>query len=307
MTGAPWSAALAVALLAGGQEGARRPPPTFGVDVEAVKLDVTVLRDGLAVEGLTADDFEVRDDGVPQEAELVSAEERALHAVLVLDTSSSVAGRRLEVLKAAAGSFVAGLSPEDAASVIAFSHDVYALPQDPHDHARLRVAVGALTAGGSTALNDAVVAGLLRSGTGQGRPMVLVFSDGANRLSWLEPRHVLEVARELEAVVYGVVATSEAAPTPSAPTRDRGRRKPVRVEDGLLRELADLTGGAVLLTGGGDLGEAFARILATVQSRYVLRYVPRGVKADGWHTLAVRLKRARGEVRVRRGYRRSSL
>jgi VWFA-related protein len=298
VTGALWSAALAVTL--------SQAPPVFGVRVESVKVDVTVLRDGQAVKDLTADAFEVIDDGVPQEVELVSAEERALHAVLVLDTSSSVAGRRLEVLKTAAGTFVAGLSPEDAVTVVAFSHDVYVLPQDPYDHASLRVAVGALTSGGATALNDAVVAGLLRADSGRGRPMVLVFSDGANRLSWLEPRHALDVARELDAVVYGIVAANEAAPTPSASARNRGRRTPAQGEDGLLKQLADLTGGAVLQAGDGDLGEAFRRILATVQSRYVLRYVPRGVKADGWHTLGVRLRRAEGEVRVRRGYRRSS-
>jgi VWFA-related protein len=309
VTGALGSAVLALALLAGqgGSSQDGRPaqaPPEFGVRVEAVKLDVTVLHDGQAVKGLTAGDFEVKDDGVPQDVELVSAQERALHAVLVLDTSSSVAGRRLEVLKAAAGSFIADLSPEDAVSVIAFSHDVYVLPQDPYDHEPLRFAIRTLTAGGATALNDAVVAGLLRSATGRGRPMVLVFSDGADRLSWLEPRHVLEVARDLEAVVYGVVTTDETAYAPSARTRRPAPR--ARGEGGLLRELADLTGGALLQAEGGDLGEAFRRILATVQSRYVLRYEPRGVKAEGWHTLAVRLKHGRGDVRVRHGYRRSS-
>jgi VWFA-related protein len=304
--GALWSAALVVTLLAGEEESTPRPPAVFGVSVEAVKLDVTVLRDGQLVKGLAAADFEVKDDGVVQEVELVSAEERALQAVLVLDTSSSVAGPRLESLKVAADAFIAGLSLEDAASVIAFSHDVYVLPQDPYDHARLRLAVAGLTAGGATALNDAVFAGLLRSDTGRGRPMVLVFSDGANRLSWLEPRHVLEAARGLEAVVYGVVATNEAAtPTPSALARNRGRKKSARTPSGLLRELADLTGGAVLQAEGGDLSEAFRRILATVQSRYVLSYVPRGVKETGWHSLQVRLKRASGTVGVRKGYRRS--
>lgn len=303
MTARRSSAVLVVALLAAEAARAGQAPLEFGVRVEAVKLDVTVVRDGRAVKGLTAGDFEVKDDGVAQEVELVSAEERALHAVLVLDTSSSVAGRRLEVLKSAANAFIADLSPIDAASVIAFSHDVYVLPQEPEAHLRLRVAVAALTSGGATALNDAVVAGLLRSTTGGGRPVVLVFSDGADRLSWLEPRQVLEVARDLDAVVYGVVSTGESASASS--DRDRGRMTPAPGGP-LLQELADLSGGEVLRAEGGDLGSAFRRILATVQNRYVLRYVPGGVKTEGWHALAVRLKHARGEVRVRRGYRRSS-
>jgi hypothetical protein len=118
--------------------------------------------------------------------------------------------------------------------------------------------------------------------------MVLVFSDGENRLSWLEPRHVLEAARGLDAVVYGVVASSR---RPSA-------------HRGLLGELADVTGGAVLEAKGGDLAEAFRRILATVQSRYILRYVPHGVKGAGWHQVRVRLRHGSGDLRVRKGYRR---
>jgi Ca-activated chloride channel family protein len=302
VTGALWSSALVWALLAVQDVQAPRTPPEFDVRVEAVKLDVTVLRDGQAVEGLTADNFEVKDDGVRQEVDLVSTEERALHAVLVLDTSSSVSGRRLEILKAAASSFIADLGPEDAVSVIPFSHDVYALPQDPYDHTHLVLAVASLSSGGATALDDAVAAGLMRSATGRGRPMVVVFSDGADRLSWLEPRQVLDAARDLEAVVYGVVATNGSG---STLTRGRGRAAPAGGGDGLLQKLADLTGGAVIEAERGDLGEAFRRILATVQSRYVLRYVPSGVKGEGWHTLAVRLKSAKGEVRVRRGYRRS--
>jgi len=288
MSAPPW-VLLVAALLAGGDEE-QQAVPEFAVSVDTVMLDVSVMLDGELVQDLTADDFEVKDDGVVQDADLVSGDERALQAVLVLDTSSSVAGRRLDSLKRAAKAFIGGLSPEDAVSVIAFSHRVYALPSDPHDHARLIRAVEDLTSGGSTALNDAVFAGLLRSEGGSGRPMVLVFSDNADRLSWLEPRPVLEAARMLNGVVYGVLSAD-----PGSEDQARG---------GLLGEMVDLTGGTVLTTGSGDLVGVFRRILATVQSRYVLRYVPRGVKTAGWHPIQVRLKRAEGEVRARSGYRR---
>jgi VWFA-related protein len=287
VTGVLWAAALATALVGGDGDG---PQPVFGASIGAVRLDVSIGRDGQLVTGLSAADFEVKDDGVVQDIELVTGSERALQAVLVLDTSSSVAGRRLASLKRAASSFIAGLSPEDAASVIAFSHRVYALPPDPYDHERLRAGVEDLTSGGATALNDAVVAGLLRSTTGRGRPMLLIFSDGQNSLSWLGQRQVLQAARELDAVVYGIVATSD------------GRNQPPR--GGLLGELADLTGGTVLAAGEGDLTAAFQRILASAQDRYVMRYTPRGVKEAGWHAVQVRLKRGKGEVRVRSGYRR---
>jgi tight adherence protein B len=250
--------------------------------VAAVRLDVSVARDGQLVAGLTAAEFEVKDDGVVQDAELVTGAERALQAVLVLDTSSSVAGQRLETLKRAASAFVAGLAKDDAASVIAFSHRIHVLPADRYAREPLRAAIEALTSGGATALDDAVFAGLLRSTAGRGSPMLLVFSDGRNTLSWLEQKRVLEAARELETVVHGIAAG----------------------ESGSLRELADVTGGTVLQADGKDLEAAFRRILETVQNRYVLRYTPRGVKGAGWHRLQVRLRRGKAELRVRGGYRR---
>ena len=296
MTGILWAAALVLSQLGG--DG----PPVFRTSVDTVRVDVSVLRDGQLLTGLGAADFEVKDDGVVQDVELVTGSERALQAVLVLDTSSSVAGRRLEGLKSAARSFLAGLSPEDAASVVAFSHRVHVLPPDPYDHEHLRAAVEGLSSGGATALNDAVFAGLLRSTTGRGRPLLLIFSDGQNRLSWLEQEQVLQAAREVDAVVHGIVATNEEVQGGSAARRKRGSDRPPRV--GLLWELAQLTGGTVLGAGDGDLTGAFQSILATAQSRYVLRYTPQGVKEAGWHSVQVRLKRGKGEVRVRSGYRR---
>jgi VWFA-related protein len=298
------SVALVAALLAGEEGGVPHAPPVFGVSVDAVKLDVTVKRAGRAVMGLTAADFEVRDDGVVQEVELVAAEDRTLHAVLVLDTSSSVAGARLASLQAAASAFVAGLAPQDAASVIVFSHRIYALPQDPYDHEGLRDTIMDLRSSGSTALNDAIFAGLMRGDTGRGRPVVVVFSDGANILSWLEPQQVLEAAKGLEAVVYGVLTSPPIWDEESYSVSFFRKRAGPKPRPGILQDLAALTGGAVFEAVGGRIEEAFRRILDTVQSRYVLSYVPRGVKEVGWHSLQVRLERADGTVGVRKGYRR---
>jgi hypothetical protein len=36
--------------------------------------------------------------------------------------------------------------------------------------------------------------------------------------------------------------------------------------------------------------------------RYVLRYEPTGVASDGWHRIDARLRGAKGDVHVRRGY-----
>ncbi len=89
------SAAALVAIVA----GSGGQTPEFPAQVATVRLDVWVGREGQLVSGLTAGDFEVKDDGVVQDVELVTGSERALETVLVLDTSSSVAGQRLQSLK----------------------------------------------------------------------------------------------------------------------------------------------------------------------------------------------------------------
>ena len=56
-------------------------------------------------------------------------------------------------------------------------------------------------------------------------------------------------------------------------------------------------------TSDHELSRLFLGVLNEFRSRYVLTYVPEGVKrGDGWHELEVKLPRARGRVTARRGY-----
>jgi hypothetical protein len=48
--------------------------------------------------------------------------------------------------------------------------------------------------------------------------------------------------------------------------------------------------------------QAFAAIVATMNSRYVLRFEPAAGSAPGWHAIQLRLRGAKGDVRARAGY-----
>jgi VWFA-related protein len=297
--------------------------------VDVVRLDVFASRDGRPLTGLAASDFEVLDNGVPQRFELESAG-GPVHAILLLDTSGSVAGERLGHLRAAAHAFVDGLGPRDPATLLTFSQDVRVASAPSLDRAPLHRTLDEARAGGGTALHDALFSALQFADPARGRGVVLVFSDGEDRLSWLDGRRLREAARRSEASVYAVaLAEAPAEQRPDSvgylPDASRGlpggrsRERPVKSLPNhvvgpssssalpgelpsLLRDIASETGGEIWRAeGGAQLQTAFLQALAEVKSRYLLRFEP-SAPAPGWHTIAVKLKARKGEVRARKGY-----
>ena len=115
---APVLAAIAVVVAVRAQD------VTFSSKVEAVRVDVLVTAGGLPVRGLTAQDFEIRDNGVLQAIDLVSFEQIPLNVVLSLDMSDSVAGERLEQLRDACHAVLDGLTSGDQAALVTFSQAI---------------------------------------------------------------------------------------------------------------------------------------------------------------------------------------
>jgi VWFA-related protein len=276
---------LGVVLLAFGQATPAvhaQAPPIFRVDVENVNLDVLVTRGGRPVESLTAADFAVTDNGVPQRIEIVERQGTAVDAVLALDASSSVRGERLHDLRAAAHAFVDALWPADSVTVIVFGTDLALESRPLASRAETHAAIERVEGMGATVLVDAVYAALLMSDPRRGRPLVLVFSDGVDRGSWLEAEAVLAAARGADAVVHFVEVDGDSR---------------------FLKAVARETGGRGWSARRGEsLRSAFVEALDEFKSRYRLRYEPTGVAHGGWHALQVKLKGKKGTVRARRGY-----
>jgi hypothetical protein len=97
---------------------------TFRSGIEVVELDVSVTRGGVPVTGLAARDFVLTDNGAAQEVQSVTLEQLPLSVTMVLDTSQSVAGDRLQHLVQAGEGLVAALHPDDRAALVTFSHAV---------------------------------------------------------------------------------------------------------------------------------------------------------------------------------------
>jgi VWFA-related protein len=295
---------LLAALLALTGTAWAQAPPVFRSGVDAVYVDVFVTRNGQPVPGLRAEHFELRDNGVRQSVELAEAETMPLHAMLVFDTSSSLAeGGRLPALRAAGEAFLLGLRPIDEVSLVTFSHEIARRTARSADKGTLRQALAAVEAEGGTALFDALYAGLVLS-EGGGRALVVLFSDGEDNMSVLRESQLRQVAERSNALVHIVAWRDAAVRVPAGFRRpiDQGSAwEPDHIR--VLRRIAEASGGRLW---GADsperLRQTFAAIADAMGHRYVLRYEPDRSKREGWHQLEVKLRGQKGEVQARKGY-----
>ena len=274
------------------------PPPVFGVRVEAVYNDAFVTRGGRPVAGLAASDFEVKDNGILQRAELVGVDSLPLQSVLVFDTSGSVVGEKLAALQGAGRAFLEGLRPGDEAGLLAFSEEIRWHARPTTDRAALRRALEGLRGAGATAVRDALYAGLTLPKT-QARILVVLFTDGEDNMSWLSEGQLRAAAERSNALVQVVGVRRDVA----RPYDGTGQPLPEPDHERALRQIAERTGGRFWeAESPARLSEAFSAIIEAMNSRYVLRYEPQGERRAGWHRIDLRLRGARGDVRSRRGY-----
>lgn len=259
-------------------------PAMFSSRVQAVLVDARVTQNGRSVAGLTAADFEVRDNGVLQTAELLDADNLPINAVLALDLSASTAGARLRDLTVATGALLDGLRPVDRAALTTFSDLVSPRVPLTSDLASVRQALASTRPAGETAALDGIYAALTVTLAETGRSLLVICTDGQDTRSWLEPDELVAAARRSNAVI-DVVATGSA------------RRWPV------LRDLTDATGGRMIaVESSGQIRTQFESVLSEFRSRYVLTFVPTGVAEGGFHQLDVRVHGNRFVVAARPGY-----
>src|ERR1700730_17626163 len=113
---------LTVAVLCGCTALLAQEPPTIRVNVNLVRVTASVKnRQGALVGTLRTEDFEIYDNGAPQEIKLFQRQtEQPLSIALIVDTSGSTAKEMQYEAKSAAGFLHALLSegnPDDAVAL----------------------------------------------------------------------------------------------------------------------------------------------------------------------------------------------
>jgi Ca-activated chloride channel family protein len=193
--------------------------------------------------------------------------------VLALDVSSSMLAEdfapsnRLEVAKRQAVSFIRGRRT-DRIGLVAFAGE--ALTQVPLtlDYAVLEQAVAGLRVGtleDGTAIGTGLATALNRLQRIQvSSKVVVLLTDGENNRGAVDPRTAAEAAAALDVRVYtiGVGTEGEArVPTGRGLSGLRYETVPVRIDEELLREIADRTGGRYFrATDGAALARIFRQI-----------------------------------------------
>lgn len=310
-------AAIPVAVLAAQQTPppATTPPaqqPVFRTGVETVAIYATVLDqyDEL-VKNLTPADFEVLDDGKPQELTVFEAGLQPITAILMIDTSESMA-LNVELARYAAEQFVIRMLPGDKVRVGSFSDAITISPEFTSDRDLLIKDIQEhLHIGNPTRLWDAVDQTMTDLAPLGGRRILVLFTDGDDTYSKRAAVTVFDRARSDELMVYTVqfrttpfarrqeIASMKMPTLKEAFMYDPGRNPPP--SEGL-RRISTQTGGGNFVLGQNDnVGATFTRIAEELHFQYVIGFSPQ--KLDGRvHSLEVKPKKKNLSVRARQSY-----
>jgi Ca-activated chloride channel family protein len=335
--------ALAVASL-GAQQDTGRPSDEGGAfrfksGVELINVTTTVSdAGGRFVSGLRKEDFAVYEDDHPVEITHFSSERVPVSLGIVLDTSGSMAGSKIQEAQSALNRFLFDLlDKEDEIFLYRFSNYPVLLQGWTSDRQLLSRVLDRVSPNGGTAMYDAVSEAVPLAQEGQFRKKALVvISDGNDTGSQTSIRELKQQIRESEVLVYaiGIDGESEAptyrrAPQPQPPPRlpipfpfpvpgRGGRRFPLllgaqgswritpgddRVNVAALRDMTDDSGGRTeVIRDARDLDPATASIADELSKQYYLGYQATGKKDGRWHSIRVEVRSGRYTVRARKGY-----
>ena len=299
-------ASAVVAIMVASIGSAATRGQVFKVSVDGVAVDVLVTRGGRPVPGLTRNDFVLRDNGIEQRIESVMLEDVPITLLLVLDVSGSVQGDLLTQLRGAARAAAAALRPIDRLGLVTFSHRVQLQIPPPAPASALASYMETLEAAGDTSMYDATLAVLALRQRSPGRTLVLIFSDGEDTASWLDPRDVISAAQRSDVVLHAIVAGPFYDPKRDHDRQAAAQRlfdtEPHLFGEAYLPRLVKETGGSLHHAGAAELKNTFVGVIDEFRSRYVLTYVPQNVPPKGWHELDVKVTRGGMDVQARRGY-----
>ena len=273
-------------------------PATFRSGVDLVNFGVTVTdkRGNLAAD-LTAEDFEVTEDGMRQTVKYFAAGDRVgteLHLGLLLDVSESM-GEDIGFTRTAAIKFLKTLTDAVDITVVDFDSQVRVGRYAQSEFARLVERIRQQKTDGNTALYDAVGVYLDGAAGQTGRKIMLLYTDGGDTRSALRFGELLDLLKASDATVY-VIGELEHQTQAS-----KGAQRAI------LQQIAEATGGqAFFPLSVKNLDAVYDKVIAEIRAQYTLGYISTNATMDGgWRRVEVRIVRKDAReyrTRSRKGY-----
>lgn len=280
---------------------AKLPEPAIKVDVDVVNVLCTVYdKRGALVQDLGKDDFEVLENGRPQEIRYFARDtDLPLTVALLVDVSGSVRAL-IEDEKDAASKFLqAVIRPSDQALLAGFSSTIVLWQDFTPSVERLSNALSRLRAvpfhglpqqglpmPGTLLYDTVYVTARQKLDDVSGRKVMVIISDGLDNGSLNHSQDAITAVQAANAVVYGICYQSGFSGCD------------------FLKELAVPTGGRMFQAGKKTpLADVFHTIEDELRSQYALGYVPVDRTRDGaFRKLQVRMRRRGLRVQARKGY-----
>jgi hypothetical protein len=293
-----------------------------------VVLDVLVTSGRLPVAGLTADDLEVLDNGVPQKVEAIQLDRMPIDISLVVDFFNEVEVGGFSLARKVWSPRLAERTREDMINVAAelrptdrlrllqvddnLGRELWPMQSPPFPIERLPIVSNHLsetarpraTYGRMQGLYDITAAALLRQAEADRRHLVVAFTDGVDGASATPPSLLLAVARESQSAMYVARRDTQTEFAAMEGIRNVTPYRPLLwpPDPHIIERAAESTGGSVFFHPQGSLLPDFRKIFNLFRSSYVVRYQPTS-QTPGWHDVTVRVVKAgKFDVKVRRGY-----
>ena len=273
--------------------------PVFRARTESVTISASVKRANAPVANLTADDFRLTDNSVPQSIEAVTIESVPLDVTLFMDTSGSTAGA-LDRMKSNVIAIAKLLRPDDRFRLLTIGLSVDT--PVPWQRARSPIALDMRAVPGISLVYDALFVALTHTPDTGRRHLIVAMTDGEDCGSLLDGNRVLDASGRSEAVLHWIYVSNSGSfdelSVPAWCTPNDAH------EVNFVAESAARTGGDSHRSRFGDPAvRTFAQILDEFRQSYVLRYSPNGVSGNGWHAVAVQVPAQPAlTIKARSGY-----
>ncbi len=269
----------------------------ISVTSELVVLPVNVTdANGNFVTGLIESNFHVYEEKRLQGLALFQQEDTPVCVGLIVDHSGSMEPKLPNVITAVSA-FAQSSNPKDEMFVVDFNDDVRVEPMDgkpfTNDPAKLAKAIEAVSAGGRTALYDAVAEGLLHLQQSHlQRKALVVISDGGDNASFYKRSEIVELAQQSQTVIYSIALEDDS-------TKEQDPK--------VLRQLSKDTGGVTFSPESEEAVVASStQIARDLREQYVLGFVPEThTNGDSFRKVQVQVttnEKSKLRVRTRAGY-----